>query len=131
WTAKYNVQFEKTKILNNYEIKYQIIQIDSLQNKTIKLGIDEISLKIHNILNSTTEDLDQFLKLNHQMLNGKIVASPMIMTVLDQVNQIELGSTIPFQEQTQFGTTTQWKFAGLKVKNTLTNVNNKLALKFS
>lgn len=127
---KYLLTFEQLKDIDNFQLKYQIIQISESSADQRKLGIDQISLKLHRVLNSSIADLDQFLQLNAHELNAKVVASPMIVTGLNVKNSLELGSTIPFQDQTQFGTTTKWKFAGLKVDNMIRKQQERLLLEY-
>lgn len=127
---RYQVNFQNPQELQNFKISFQIIQIDRSQSSYSKLGVDQISLKLHNALNSSLVDLDQFFKLSANKFNGKVIASPMSIIGVNEQSQLELGSSIPFQSQTQFGATTQWRFAGLKIQSQIQRHGEKLSLNY-
>lgn len=106
----------------NYKLKIKIIQIEAPSALLVNTGLDRIQgnlgeLFSDGLLSVLEKNTFQFQK---DKIDLSLLASPEFVTQIDQKAQMEIGAEIPFNSYTQnSGSTTNWKFAGLRTDFTL------------
>lgn len=119
----------------NYKIKMKIIQVEKLDGKEFNLGLDKIignvSEVVHGNIGSIIEKNE--ILLNNHHLDLSTLAEPNINFTLNSPYQLQIGSDISYKsyDKDRNTTTTDWKFAGLKIKLLLENQNSNFLLTYT
>ncbi len=119
----------------NYFAKIKIIQMEQLDGEEIDIGLHRLSSSVKDIFNNGIRSLidNNLILLESKNIDLSTLAEPETILRINSPATIEVGSSIPFKTQAtdhRVGTT-QWYFAGLKVKLTLKSSSNKLAINYS
>ncbi len=120
----------------NYLIKLKLIQIEKLDGEELNLGLDKISGNLgelfHEGLLSIIEK-NQFL-LNKSKVHLSTLAEPETVIRLGQPAQIDVGAEIsfPVAKNRADGVvqSTEWKFAGLRIKLDLNQLGDQFQVNF-
>lgn len=129
---KYGVEFipaSKFSHLSNYKIKIEIIKVEHNSNLQSSLGAQ----RLEGITKDLFENTKNLYENNSVIFEDddiaiKIISKPTIIMSLNEEASVELGSELAIQSSNQFGTQTNWKFAGLKIKVKLTQIQGRLSL---
>ena len=121
----------------NYQLKMKIVQVESLDGKEIRLGLDKLSASVSDIFEYGLRRLidDNFILLTESKINLSTLAEPEMIVNLNHPQLIEIGSQIPFQNITPQHSSViapiDWKFAGLRIMTNVSASYGKLLLKYS
>jgi hypothetical protein len=133
---KYHVIFNHYtphEFLQNYQLRFKIVQIEHFNGQENSLGLHNISAKVSDFLNKTPLALIQDNQIQFSAKIGKYytLAEPETLITLDEPSAIQVGGEIPFQRVGGNNATyTEWKFAGLKINAKLTQKGSKLQLDY-
>ncbi len=121
----------------NYQLRMKIVQVESLDGREVRLGLDKLSASVADIFDHGLRKLidDNFILLSESKVNLSTLAEPEMIVNLNHPQLIEIGSQIPFQNITPKNTNIiapiDWKFAGLKIVTHVSASYGKLLLKYS
>lgn len=129
---KYFVHFSRQvsqNLYDNYELKFQIISLETTTLEDYSLGIKEIQFSLQEAVKNNQINLNSgnFL-IDNDKYSARMLANPQINTIVNQKFTVTLGSEVPFQRAVNEQTVTEWKFAGLKLSGKIEILNGKLAL---
>jgi hypothetical protein len=128
FVQKNNQQFQ-----NNYHFKLKLIQLEQLDGEDLRLGLEQISGSLGDFL---TIPLDKIVQKNQVLLAQKKVrmstlAEPQSVIRALTPAELQIGADIPFKNLNSNNVqSTDWKFAGLKIKMILENYGDKLKINF-
>lgn len=124
--------FYKKNKPKNLKIKLKLIQIENLKGKDFTFGLDQINTNFQNLFEKGVESFIEENKiiLSQKNLEAKSIAEPEGIIAVGESLNFEVGSEIPFRADNQFTINTQWKFAGLKIKLKLDEMNNQYWLQY-
>ncbi len=128
------VTTDSIRSLSNYWFKLKVIQIEQLDGEEIKLGLDALSTSIHDLIKlpmMTIVEKNAVL-INQKKISISTLAEPSGIIRSGESSLFQIGAEIPYQskDNAQSSVTTQWQFAGLKIKLHLENIGKKLKLKY-
>ena len=122
------------KSTSNYWFKLKIIQIEQLDGQEIKLGLDSLSTSIHDLLKSPMMDIIEknSILINQKKISLSTLAEPSGIIRPGEASVFQIGAEIPYKskDNSQASMTTQWHFAGLKIKINLESLGNKMKLQY-
>ena len=136
----YAVHFYEEETLSlqkNFRLKMKIVQLESLDGKEIRLGLDKLSSSVGDLFEYGVRKLidDNLILLNQSQIELSTLAEPELIVNLSQPQLVEIGSQIPFQNITnQKGTIIapiDWKFAGLRITTNISPQFGKFLIKYS
>lgn len=126
-----SVSFKKSL---NYQIEMRLIQIEMLNGKEVKLGLDNINISLAEILENGTDAIKNLagVRLSQTEMNISTLAKPKASITLGELTTLKVGSDIPYTLNSfQNGPSNlKWKFAGLKVKLKVNKKNNFFQVKY-
>jgi hypothetical protein len=122
-------QFSKEKI-RNYQMEFKIIQLEHTDSHFYKLGLDEVSSSIQDLLQTQSFLQSQVINIQGHNIKASLIANPKSIVTLDERTMLSLGAEIPFSQNSQQGIHTQWKFAGLKIECLLKKKTKALHLNY-
>jgi hypothetical protein len=128
------VTTDAVKSLSNYWFKLKIIQIEQLDGEEIKLGLDALSTSIHDLIKlpmMTIIEKNSVL-INQKKISLSTLAEPSGIIRSGEPSLFQIGAEIPYQskDNAQANMTTQWNFAGLRIKLKLENFGKKIKLAY-
>jgi len=120
--SKYAVKFIKHRAQhreNNYRLKIKIIQLESTEAEVAGFGLNQLSGSLKGIFDKgwqTLYEQNKVLLKDHGVEAG-LLAEPVMLARPNKKMMIQVGSEIPYQSTSTEGqTTTDFKFAGLRLK---------------
>ena len=124
------IQEDRLLLLPNYKLKTRLILLESANKEVLSLGLDKASGEIYSLLK---KDLNSFIGENLiHFENNKIklssIATPELITRINTLGEVSIGSEIPFTQRSNDEYTTNWKFAGLKLKVKIEKENEQFFL---
>ncbi|PIK16677.1 hypothetical protein [Halobacteriovorax sp. JY17] len=124
------IQTDEALLLPNYKLKTRLILLESASSEVLSLGLNKISNNLYALLK---KDLNSFIGenlINFENKNIKLssIATPELMTRINNEGEISIGSEIPFTQGSNDEFTTNWKFAGLKLKTKIEKENDQFFL---
>jgi len=125
---KNNQQYKK-----NYRLKIKLIQLEQLDGEDLRLGLEQISGSLSDFLSIP---LEKIVQKNQVLLSQKKVrlstlAEPVSLVRAQSPAEMQIGADIPFKNINANNVqSTDWKFAGLKVKVVLENFGDKLKINY-
>ncbi len=131
--GKFNIEFIPTKApVKNYRVKLKLIQLERLDGKEISFGLNQLSAKMGDFFEQGLVSLinQNLILLRHSNTHASTLAEPESLTTLNQNVLMEVGSEIPFRADALNAINTQWKFAGLRIKLSLSPEAKFLKLKY-
>lgn len=138
---KYQVEFDSniSRIHDrNYVAKFKIIQIESLEQSTFKLGLSQLSSPLINLIQGRHISLIEGEAVNISQLNIKatLLSEPQSTITLNTKSSLSLGGEFPTPSTSasQQGTiipAIEWTFYGLKITTFLKNKNGSPFVKYS
>ena len=117
----------------NYHLKLKLIQLEQLDGEDLRLGLEQMSGSLGDFFKLPIENI---VKQNQVLLTQKKVklstlAEPQSLIRAQTPVELQMGSDIPFKNiNSNNNQTTDWKFAGLKIKIDLENFGDLLKLNF-
>jgi hypothetical protein len=127
------VQKNNQQLKKNYTIKLKLIQLEQLDGEELRLGLEQVSGSLGSFL---TTPLEKIISENRVLLAQKKVkistlAEPQTLVRPLQVAEMQIGADIPFKNiNTNNVQSTDWKFAGLKIKIILENYGEKIKITY-
>lgn len=121
----------------NYRLKMKIIQVESLDGREIRLGLDKLSASVSDLFDFGIRKLidDNHLLLSESRVDLSTLAEPEMIINLNHPQLIEIGSQIPYQNiSTQHANVIapiDWRFAGLKIITNVSANYGKLMVRYS
>lgn len=121
----------------NYRLKMKIVQIESLDGKEIRLGLDKLAASVSDLFDFGVRKLidDNIILLSESKIDLSTLAEPELVVNLDQPQLIEIGSQIPYQNLSTTNSNIiapiDWKFAGLKITTKISANYGKLLVKYT
>ncbi|MFA6237672.1 MAG: hypothetical protein WC635_10130 [Bacteriovorax sp.] len=125
---KNNQQFKK-----NYRLKLKLIQLEQLDGEDLRLGLEQVSGSLSDFLSMP---LEKIVQKNQVLLAQKKVrlstlAEPQSLVRTQTPAEMQIGADIPFKNINANNVqSTDWKFAGLKIKVVLENYGEKLKINY-
>lgn len=120
------------RLLNsNYELSFHIVMIDSANLETDSMGLDQARSSVADLLSGKPNFSTGDILFKNSDLEAKVVATPQIISTLDEKFSIQLGGQVPFHSQNEGRSTTKWKFAGLKIKGEFKIKRGKIFVKYN
>ncbi len=125
---KNNQQFKK-----NYHLKLKLIQLEQMDGEDLRLGLEQMSGSLAEFMHVP---LEKIIQKNQVLLAQKNVrmntlAEPQTLMRTQSPADIQIGADIPFKNVNSNNvSSTDWKFAGLKVHVALENMGDKLKINF-
>jgi hypothetical protein len=135
-TEKYKinlVQKNNQQLKKNYSIKIKLIQLEQLDGEELRLGLEQVSGSLGDFL---TIPLENIVKKNQVLLAQKKVrmstlAEPQSLIRPLTPAEMQIGADIPFKNINANNVqSTDWKFAGLKIKILLENYGEKIKINY-
>jgi len=136
---RFSIDFVAIKDIKekNYLVKLKLIQIEKLDGEELNLGLDKISGNLgelfHEGLISIIEK-NQFL-LNKTKVHLSTLAEPETVMRIGQPAEIDVGAEISFPTAKNKGDSvvqsTEWKFAGLRIKLDLNQSGDQFQVNFN
>ncbi len=116
----------------NYLAKFKIIQVESMDDRNIKVGLSKLSSPLINLIQGKHLSLIEGESINVSELNIKatLLSEPQAVITLNSKASLSLGGEIPVTTTSTIGQNTQWKFYGLKIKTLLSKKNGKPFLSY-
>lgn len=127
------VQNNNQQLKKNYLLRLKLIQLEQLDGEELRLGLEQLSGSLNDFL---TIPMTKIVQSNQVLLSQKKVristlAEPQSLIRPQSIAEIQIGSEIPFKTtQAKETTSTDWKFAGLKIKINLENFGDKLKINY-
>ncbi len=123
-----NQQFKK-----NYHLKLKLIQLEQLDGEDLRLGLEQMNGSLGDFLHIPLENIVQKnqVLLAQKKVRLSTLAEP--QTVIRPLTpaEVQIGADIPFKSAAANNIqSTDWKFAGLKIKVTLENYGEKLKINY-
>ena len=125
---KYNIKLNYdlyNEAQDNYLISLKLVQIETKEQSHLKLGLNEISTSIKDVLNFHETISSELINIGNLDLSIKTLAEPQTTIIRGKKATIQLGGEIPFTNGTQNQITTEWKFYGLKIDLSLSEYQSK------
>ncbi|MBC7537274.1 MAG: pilus assembly protein N-terminal domain-containing protein [Bacteriovorax sp.] len=123
-----NQQFKK-----NYSLKIKLIQLEQLDGEDLRLGLEQVSGSLGDFFKIP---LDSIVQKNQVLLAQKKVrmstlAEPQSLIRPLTPAEMQIGADIPFKNiNTNNVQSTDWKFAGLKIKILLENYGENIKINY-
>lgn len=134
---KYKVNFIEQngqRLKNNYSFKLKLIQLEQMDGEELRLGLDQLSASLGELL---SVPIRKIVEKNAVLLAQKKVkintlAEPEALVRPLTPAEFQIGADVPFTTSNKEGTIsqTQWQFAGLKIKVTLENMDEKIKITY-
>ncbi len=133
---KYKVKFilrNNQQLNKNYQLRIKLIQLEQLDGEDIRLGLEQISGSLGDFL---TIPLEKIVQKNQLLLSQKKVkvstlAEPQTLIRPQTPAELQIGADIPFKSTNSSNVqSTDWKFAGLKIKVAIENFNDKIKINY-
>lgn len=128
-TKKWGVHFSPITIKqnHNFKIRFKIFQLETQNSQQTQLGLHYLESQLGNLSQIIDNNT---LSLKDQSFKAKLLAEPETITTLDTPNTIKIGEDQPFQSHITNNqnshSSLQWKFAGFKLKFTLSYKEQQL-----
>jgi Flp pilus assembly secretin CpaC len=135
-TDKYKinlVQKNNQQLKKNYSLKIKLIQLEQLDGEDLRLGLEQVSGSLGDFF---TIPLESIVQKNQVLLAQKKVrmstlAEPQTLIRPGTPAEMQIGADIPFKNiNTNNVQSTDWKFAGLKIKIALENYGEKIKINY-
>lgn len=136
-SKKFNVQFHsigKKNRSKNYQAVLFLISNSSSLTDQWQLGVSPLNSTVKDVwLNKNYQTLvdKNSVSANSENSKGKILVKQEFIFKADKKVIYELGAEIPYQQSNGFNTTTQWRFAGLKIELELTWKKNRPSIAYA
>lgn len=135
--SKYNVRFQERndqRLTKNYSFKLRLIQLEQLDGEELRLGLEHLSATLGDLLNlplRTVVEKNSVL-LAQKKVKMNTLAEPQGLIRPLSPAEFQIGADVPYQSVNSSGTvsTTQWQFAGLKIKIALENLGDKIKIDY-
>ncbi len=127
------IQKNNQQLKKNYHLKLKLIQLEQLDGEELRLGLEQISASLGDFF---TIPLDKIVQKNQVLLTQKKVkistlAEPQTLIRPLTPAEVQLGADIPFKNiNINNAQSTDWKFAGLKIKIELENYGDKIKINY-
>ncbi len=127
------IQKNNQQLKKNYHLKLKLIQLEQLDGEDLRLGLEQMSGSLGDFLSLPLENI---VKKNQLLLSQKKVrmstlAEPQTLIRPLTPAELQIGADIPFKNiNTNNVQSTDWKFAGLKIKMMLENYGEKVKINF-
>ena len=125
---KNNQQFKK-----NYRIKIKLILLEQLDGEDLRLGLEQVSGSLSDFLSLGVEKIVQKnqVLLAQKKVHLSTLAEPQTLVRSLSPAEVQIGAEIPFKNiNGNNSQSTDWKFAGLKIKILLENFGDKLKINY-
>lgn len=125
---KNNQQFKK-----NYSLKLKLIQLEQMDGEDLRLGLEQLSGSLADFMHIP---LEKIIQKNQVLLGQKKVrmntlAEPQTLIRPGTPADIQIGADIPFKSiNANNVSSTDWKFAGLRVHLKLENMGDKMKIAY-
>ena len=135
-TEKYKinlVQKNNQQLKKNYTLKIKLIQLEQLDGEELRLGLEQVSGSLGEFLSLP---LEKIVRKNQVLLAQKKVrmstlAEPQTLIRPLSPAEMQIGADIPFKNVSVNNIqTTDWKFAGLKIRILLENYGEKIKINY-
>lgn len=117
----------------NFKIKLKLIQLEKLNGQELNFGLSKLSTSLNDLMKYgvVAAIKDNQINLQNHDIFISTLAEPNALLGLDNPLLIKIGSEIPFlsNDKTK-NTKTLWKFAGLKVKISISQKGNAYQLNY-
>jgi hypothetical protein len=117
-----------------FEVKLKLVQIEKMDGEELNWGLDKIKTQWGNLINQGVSGIinNNQIFLNSNNLNVSSLAEPNAQITTTSPLLLEVGAEIPFTTKSNslYGSTTSWKFAGLKIKLDLHESKGKWVLDY-
>ncbi len=127
------VQTNNQQLKKNYKLKLKLIQLEQIDGEDLRLGLEQVSGNLSDFLNTP---MDKIVQKNSVLLAQKKVrlstlAEPQMLIRALTPAEVQLGADIPFKNVNSNNVqSTEWKFAGLKIKMSLENFGENVKINF-
>ncbi|MGZ3787928.1 MAG: hypothetical protein ACXVLQ_05360 [Bacteriovorax sp.] len=127
------IQKNNQQLHKNYRLKLKLIQLEQLDGEDLRLGLEQMSGSLGDFL---TIPLDKIVQKNQVLLAQKKVRMSTLaepQTIIRPLTpaELQIGADIPFKSASANNVqSTDWKFAGLRVKMELENYGEKIKVNF-
>ncbi|MDO9183838.1 MAG: pilus assembly protein N-terminal domain-containing protein, partial [Bacteriovorax sp.] len=127
------VQKNNQQLKKNYSVKIKLIQLEQLDGEDIRLGLEQVSGSLSDFL---TIPLEKIVQKNQVLLAQKKVklstlAEPQSLIRPLTPAEMQIGADIPFKSINANNVqSTDWKFAGLKIKILLENYGEQIKINY-
>lgn len=135
--AVYLMEQDSSLAQKNYRLKMKIVQVESLDGREIRLGLDKLSASVSDLFDHGVRKLvnDNLILLSESRIELSTLAEPEMVINLNQPQLIEIGSQIPYQnintQNANIIAPIDWRFAGLKIITNVTANFGKLMIRYS
>jgi len=135
-TDKYKIQLIQTnnqQFKKNYTLKIKLIQLEQIDGEELRLGLEQVSGNLSDFL---TTPIEKIIQKNSVLLAQKKVrlstlAEPQTIIRALTPAEVQIGADIPFKNiNSNNAQSTDWKFAGLRIKIVLENFGEKIKINF-
>lgn len=139
YTTLYGVNFKKmlnSKAAQNFRLKLKIIQYQKSQYFKASSGLHQLNARVEDLF---SYGLDQLIYNNQvQLSQGEeeinMLSEPETVLKMNEEVEFKIGADIQFQNSSNINsnqvTTTQWKFAGLKLKVKVVKDNGRYLIQY-
>jgi hypothetical protein len=130
------IEKESSLKRKNYLLKLKLFQLERTDGQELQFGLDQIQAKVEDFFQLDVKKIiqDNFVFLKEENTELSTLAEPEIIVNLNHEQTIEIGSEIPFQNldtrNQQVISTTDWKFAGLKIKTKIDEFGGKIKITY-
>jgi len=117
----------------NYQLKMKLIQLEQLDGEDLRLGLEQVSGNLSDFLSIPIEKIVQKnqVLLSQKKVRLSTLAEPQTLIRSQTPAEMQIGADIPFKSTSVNNlTTTEWKFAGLKIKVELENLGDQLKINY-
>jgi hypothetical protein len=135
-TNKYKISFIQNNnqhLKTNYRLKIKLVQLEQLDGEDLRLGLEQVSGSLADFLSIGVEKIIQKnqVLLSQKKVRLSTLAEPLTIVRALTPAVMQIGADIPFKNVSANNTpTTDWKFAGLKIKVLLENYGDKVKINY-
>jgi hypothetical protein len=133
-TDKYRINFiqqNNQQLKKNYRLKIKLIQLEQLDGEDLRLGLEQINGSLADFLSLPLEKIVQKnqVLLAQKKVRMSTLAEPQTLIRPLTPAELQIGADIPFKNVNANNVqSTDWKFAGLKIKITIENYGEKIQI---
>jgi hypothetical protein len=127
------IQKNNQQLKKNYHLKLKLIQLEQMDGEDLRLGLEQMSGSLADFM---TLPLEKIIQKNQVLLAQKKVrmntlAEPQTLLRALTPADVQIGADIPFKSVNSNNvSSTDWRFAGLKIHILLENMGDQLKLNF-
>lgn len=127
------IQRNNQQLKKNYKLKIKLIQLEQLDGEDLRLGLEQMSGSLSEFLSTPLEKIVQKnqVLLAQKKVRMSTLAEPQTLLRPLTPAEVQIGADIPFKSIGPNNVqSTDWKFAGLKIKVELQNYGEKLKINY-